>query len=40
MSSPSEREKAEAWADWAREQADALDPITTGHLDMSEPMLE
>jgi hypothetical protein len=40
MSSPGDREKAEAWAEWAREQADALDPITTGHLDMSEPLVE
>lgn len=39
MSTAGDREKAEAWAEWAREQADALDPITTGRLDMSEPML-
>ena len=40
MSSPGDREKAEAWAKWAREQADSLDPITAGQLDTSEPILE
>jgi len=40
MSLSGYRENAEAWAEWAREQADALDPITTGRLDMSEPELE
>lgn len=40
MRSPSDQQEAEVWAEWAREQADALDPITTGRLDMSEPILE
>ncbi|MEW8436614.1 MAG: hypothetical protein AB2689_00510, partial [Candidatus Thiodiazotropha taylori] len=33
-------ENVEAWAEWARAQADLLDPITTGHFDMSEPLLD
>ncbi|MEW8349345.1 MAG: hypothetical protein AB2687_13645 [Candidatus Thiodiazotropha taylori] len=39
-SSSCDLENVEAWAEWARAQADLLDPITTGRLDMNEPILE
>jgi hypothetical protein len=34
--SPQDLEKAHAWAEWAREQADALDPIVSGELQISD----
>lgn len=38
--SAADREKAEAWAEWARGQADFLDPIISGRFDMSDPAID